>query len=560
MTGTNGTTRRAPFVKSVRDTVKQFAGDLDSVRDLLRDFGREYSASYKSGEVTRYRQPPPGTHPMGSGHDYHVKQTTEWLRAMERHRMFARDDIVVAQGIRRVTDFVLNKPLRDEPRTGDDELDATLKAYDEEWSNDPRAVDVSGRYDFSIGQKLTFSQSLVDGDHFALLLPDVRLQYVEAHRCRSPNDARLNVVHGVELSPVREEMAYWFTNDDVGLANVSMAGTRFTRYPALDGDGNPQVLHVMRPIRTSQTRGASVLAPGCDAAQMHDDIQWARGIQQKLASMLGLVESFVAGDAEASITAPGTAFGSEATSTARDGSTTIRQQDIDGPIFKVDLLRGKKLDFMTADVPNPEFKPYALLLLTFIAINMDLPLIILLFDSSQTNWSSMRGVKEDARQSWEVWQDWLARSFIRPTWLWRVRNWIRQDAALRRLAGRVGVNVFKHDVRRGRWPYIDPDKDIKADVMRDEKNMSSKSRIYADRGIDWEDEVPQIVEDRALLVRTAKTKADEVNAQFGDDDPVSWRELAYGPGAAPSEDALVAADVAEEVADRQDRNGSESNT
>ncbi|HEX5500147.1 MAG TPA: hypothetical protein VFX03_13005, partial [Thermomicrobiales bacterium] len=42
---------------------------------------------------------------------------------------------------------------------------------------------------------------------------------------------------------------------------------------------------------------------------------------------------------------------------------------------------------------------------------------------------------------------------------------------------------------------------------------------------DWPTQVREIVEDNTLAIRAAKEAAQELNAQFPDDDRVHWREL-----------------------------------
>ena len=106
------------------------------------------------------------------------------------------------------------------------------------------------------------------------------------------------------------------------------------------------------------------------------------------------------------------------------------------------------------------------LILTLIGINLGLPLVMVLMDASETNFSGWRGAVDQARLGFRQNQKRLINRFHKPVYLWKVRQWMAEDAALRRAAARSDVNIFAHRWNPPTWPYIQPLQDATADLLR----------------------------------------------------------------------------------------------
>ncbi len=78
------------------------------------------------------------------------------------------------------------------------------------------------------------------------------------------------------------------------------------------------------------------------------------------------------------------------------------------------------------------------MLLRFIAVNLCLPLPVLLLEPSDSNFSSWRGSFEQAKYTFREMQSILGGQLHRHVWRWKVRYWIEQDPEVRRLANEVG--------------------------------------------------------------------------------------------------------------------------
>jgi capsid protein len=254
---------------------------------------------------------------------------------------------------------------------------------------------------------------------------------------------------------------------------------------------------------------------------MHDDLQFAHLVKAQVASCFAIFEEYQQGVPRAS----SIQTGAQSTESMSDGSTRV----VEGlaPGMRVKGTPGMKLQGFSPNLPNPEFFPHATLLLTFIAINLDLPVAVLLLDPRQTNFSGWRGAIDQARMRFKVIQRWLIGKLHRPVYIWKVRQWIAEDPALRRAFERLGKDIFGHVWNPPTWRYIEPMKDAAADDLRVSRNLISQRRRAAEQGYDWDALRAEIVADRVSVVRDALSAAKQINSEFHE-AKLDWRELAYG--------------------------------
>lgn len=488
---------------------------LESVMGHFENLRADFTAA-KQGRFRRRRT---GLALSGSGADYHIRSESDYLRILETARDIDRNDIVVGQGVNRLVDEVLMDGIKLDPQTGDKGLDEELWNRWETWSADEDQCDVTGERDLATIVRTVFRAVVVDGDIVVLPNEDGGLQLVEGHRLRTPRGTTRNVVHGVLLDQARRRLEYWLTKDDIDPSRPVQKVGDIQRYPARDEDGNRQVFHVYLPRRVSQTRGVSAFAPIVDATGMHDDIQFANLVKQQVASCVAWIrtreDTFQGTGAS-----PG--YGGKKTETLPDGSS--RKIEGISPGMEVSGEAGEKIEGFSPNIPNPGFLEQAMLVLTFIAVNLNLPVQVLLLDPKNTNFSGWRGAMDQARLTFRELQRWLAR-FLCHVYQWKLRQWVLEDAVLRTMAAQPKVLIAKHRWNCPRWPYIEPLKDAQADAMRLEKRLISPRRLHAEHGHEFEEIADELVLDNAYLIVAAKAKALEINTQFPD-DPVTWRDLA----------------------------------
>jgi capsid protein len=485
--------------------------------DAMRDLQSEFRSDYRAGKTSRFVPRLSGVDPAGSGADYHYRSEREFLHVIERAREYERNDCIVRSGIDRLTANVLQEGFNPDPKTGNKELDAKLKEKWIAYSTDPDQVHSEGEFDWYQLERLAFRSIIRDGDCFALPLKTGQIQFVEGHRPRTPSATSLRVVHGLLLDENARRDELWLTREDVGINQVRLVRD-IKKYQIRDAEGNRQVWHLYFPRRLSQRRGVSALVPVSDTVGQHDDLQFTTLVKAQMAAVLVMVEELA--QSQQSVRGPGLS----GPVTGQEASSVSAIPEVGAGLhFKTP----NKLTGFAPNIPNPEFFPHAMLLLTFIAINLDLPVQVLLLDPQRASFSSWRAAIDQARVRFREMQKDLCSQLHEPVWKWKVRQWLESDASLAQYLG-DGVDPFRCTWKRPSWAYIDPLKDAQADALQAEKFLASMRGIYGKRGADWDEVAVEIVEDKATLIREALKMAAVINSEFPE-AALTWREL-LGPG------------------------------
>lgn len=503
--------RRRPSAQNWSECFEQLRSDFDAAKD------------------SRFQARLRGVMPLGSGADYHYRYERHLMYMIERARSFDRNNMVVGQGVTRLVNNVVQGGITLDANTGSGEADQIIAEKWEALTSSPERCDATGELDFHGKELLTLRAAIVDGDMVHLPLTDATLESVEAHRLRTPQRTQRNVVHGVLLDQRRRPLEYWLTKEDVDPLRSVQLVRDIRPYPARDKYGYRQVFHVRIPKRVSQTRGVSALAPITFPAGAHDDLQFAKLVQAQATSSWAVIHQFESDD----LPGPAGQKGEQTVETQADG--TQRTVEGLGPGMEYFGQPGEKLMGFSPNVPNPEFFEHALMVLTFIAINLDLPVQVLLLDPRQTNFSGWRGAWEQTKVGLRQLQRWLTAQFHRPYYLWQLRRWLLADERLARAvlkapsrpndflaagmpldAQREGVDVAKHKWNAPVWPYIEPNKDMQADVGRVNNLLAPRSAVAAERGrSDYDELVRRCIGDNGALLEAAAVKAAELNKEHG---------------------------------------------
>ncbi|MES2788136.1 MAG: phage portal protein [Planctomycetota bacterium] len=476
-------------------------------------------ADFRAGKETRFTSRLTDVMPSGSGADYHYKNEYQYFKSIERSRHYERNDSVVGQGLRRLVANVVQDGFSCDFSTGDSGVDNEWKARWKEWSEDADQCDSEGEKTFAQQEQMGLLSVLRDGDILSLPRHDGALQWVENHRLRTPFQAKRNIVHGVEMADGGKRARYWVTNEDLSLLSAAAIGTKFTPIEARDSQGNRNALHLYLPTRFSQRRGVTVLAPCTDMVGMHDDLQFTTLVKQQMAALIAILRTRTA-DWE-----PGgdVRYGER----VNDTSTSGYVRPIEGIEAGLEIAsdKGETITAFSSNIPSSEFFQHASLILTFIGINLDLPLCVLLLDPTKTNFSGWRGAIDQARMRFRQLQSWYAGAFHNPTTKWQIRRWINSDSRLKSLfERRQRLDPFAFTWHPPGFPYVDPTADIACDVMQSRTATNSMRRIQAARGRDWDEVSTEIVEDNAKAIRKALQATDELNAEFAGAN-ITWREV-----------------------------------
>lgn len=476
---------------------------------------------------TRFRRRRTGINPSGSSGDYHYRSEADYLWMLELARDMDRNDAVVGQLVDRAVNNIVQDGFVLEIDTGDSALDADLAERWSVWSTNPRQCDRSGQCTFCDIENLVQRQMFVDGDHFVLPTRSGSLQLVEGHRCRTPHGREGDVAVGVELGPYRERLAYYFSKDDIDPLRSVGRGNEFARIPAFDELGMPLVFHVLNAKRASQTRGVTAFAPVVDLVGMFDDINFAKLVQQQIVSCFAVLR-----EREQSVQPSAMASGQTLTTTTGPGGESRTVEGV-APGMNIYGQPGEKLTGFSPNIPNPEYFQQARLVLQLVGLNLGMPLVLMLLDASETNFSGWRGAMDQAKMGFRRLQRNLMYRLHEPTFAWKVKQWSLSDKPLARAVGRTDVLAYSHRWNTPSWPYIEPKTDAEADVVRLDNRLISPRRLHAERGRDYEDVAAEIVSDNSQIIAAAAERARELNTKYPE-AMVDWREIASFQKAKPA--------------------------
>lgn len=515
--------------------ISQRTPELPSVEDHFSQLRADYDAT-KTGRHVKQRT---GLLSTGSNADWHWRNPTDYYRTMEYARDLDQNDDVVRPAVTRVVDNVVQQGINVEPVTGDDEADAIISERWTQWSEDEQAVDIQEESDFAEMTRTVFRHGLVDGDVFGVPLGNGQLEAIEGHRCRSSTYSRRgNTVLGVSMTNHRKRTAYYFTREEISPFG-SIKWNDLKRYWAYDNEGNRNVFQYALRSRLTQTRGVSVLMPIINMAGQREDADYAALIKQKLNMAITLFRQrdiAVTNPADRKREAMGPQRSATDAFTDPDGWESLVEKI--SPGMEVIGKPGEKLIGFAPNVPAPTYFEHIRLILTYMAINLGLPLSVLLLDPSDTNFSGYRGALDEARRGFRCLQTGLGKRWVSPVYKWKVRQFIAEDVRLQRLMDREGIRLYRHNLQYPSWGYIEPKTDAAADVLIIRNGLDSPRNVYAKRGKNYQQVgIIEAVNDHFDKWVYMSSKHHDfhmaMDSLWGDDirkPEVNLREFATGPG------------------------------
>lgn len=485
--------------------------------DGFRDMKHESQSEYRMMTTGPHRKVRSGVPSGGGPADWHARNSYKFYEMIERAREIRINDPIVGKGIQRLATNIIQDGLVPRPDSGDGDFDMAVM---DEWLRWTEKPETQHEHSWNDCERLAFAAIVGDGDTTAIAVNDNgdgRLEFSEAHLLQSPQKKidPNSVILGVELNKHRQRVAYWFAVDKTDPNKSSVDPTR-RRIEKLSADGVQQVFHLYFPDRFTQTRGITAVQAVDDFVTYHDDIQFAQLVKQQVASCYSILEETQLGGV------PGVTTNTEAKEMYSDGQERYTDELFPGKRYRG--RPGATLKGFSPNVPNAEYFQHVMMMLQIIAVNLDLPVQVLLLDPSMTNFSGWRGAIEQAKQRWKDLQRMLCSRLHKPVWAWKVNEWAQRNKYIARGLSR-GAVASKVTWRLPAWPYIEPMKDAQADDYVVTTLQDSRRRVMAKRGLQYEVVLPEIVADNTLAIVQAKQAAASINEQFPADDPVKWQEV-----------------------------------
>lgn len=369
-----------------------------------------------------------------------------------------------------------------------------------EWAAFSRTgqFEVTSKLSRSAFERLLIRAIARDGEALVKTVADtssrwgIRFQILEAdwldetYNEDRPDGSR--VIMGVELDPSGLPVAYWLLKNHPGDTRNSRERVR---YPA------GTLRHYFIAERPEQVRGVpwghAALSRLYQLGEFDDAAILAARLGADKFMVLEDAEGMAAEMADGTLAAPDDANGPG----INDATGALYFQSQKGSI---DILpRGTKVADWDPNYPSDTYGPFVLAALRGVASGFGISYESLSNDRSGVTWTSIRHAVLDEREHWKTLQDWLIE-----TWAWdSYTAWL--DAAL--LSPKRPLNYLppaKRDkflapsFNGRRWDWVNPKDDIEAKEKALTLRLTSHRRVLAEQGMDLEEVLAEIQDDRAL--------------------------------------------------------------
>lgn len=357
----------------------------------------------------------------------------------------------------------------------------TNKAIERSWLRwgGPKTACVDRRSSWRDLQALRMRTVAMDGECFFRKIPYFRnshafaLQFIDADQVdeyynRAPSTGSNEIRMGIEIDEYGAPLYY-----HIWSRQLSDIGPRVRlRVPA------EEIIHDFVQYRGQQTRGISWFAPALLNLKMLDGYTEAELVAARASSAkMGIVLN-LSPEAIEAYDAPGDGEGQNPRLTEAAAGT-------------VDEL-GPGQDFRTFDPKHPSiaFKDFTKTILRGVARGVNMAYTTMTGDLEAVNYSSIRAGLLSERDWYRTLQRWSVEHFNTDVY----EAWLPNALLSGALAVDNRLASEYRDVRwRGRgWKWVDPKNDLLAAKLALDLGLTSRSRLAAEQGCDWEEIVDEL--------------------------------------------------------------------
>ncbi len=319
-----------------------------------------------------------------------------------------------------------------------------------------------------------------------------------------PGGAR--IVMGVELDRYGRPVAYHLHRTHPGSTVGAYQQGDLERVPATD------ILHLFRPVRPEQRRGIPAMHTAMLRMQMLGKFEAAAVVAaRKGAETLGF---FVTPNGEAPVVGE----------TNADGN----QVDTSVPGQYDTLPAGYDFRPYESKYPNEVYAAFVKGALRGIASGLGVSYNSLASDLEGVNYSSIRAGVLEERDAWMAWQNWMIEALLTPVY----ENWLQSallagavtTAAGNQLPATKVDKFMAHAWQGRRWAWVDPMKDIQANIEAVNAGLKSRREVIAEQGRDIDEVWAQLQAEQAeaeLLGLKLGGKPSSPRVPAADDDGAS---------------------------------------
>jgi lambda family phage portal protein len=281
---------------------------------------------------------------------------------------------------------------------------------------------------------------------------------------------------------------------------------RYSCYTAHPGDYLPgqldsieyaadHITHLFIRKRASQTRGVSRLAPLIEEIRDLSEYQSSERIAARLAAAFGIfIKTTEYGNAAAN------PVGGD------PGDSEIEVGDYIEPGRIQPLPPGTEIQVAKSDRPGNTYEPYVKASLKGQSVGFGLRYGNYSHDYTESSYSSERSASLDERRGWTGQQFFLNLKFNRPI----AGKWLRTMYAIGRLRGLRPEEINTSWQNPG-WPWVDPTKDAKAASTELDMGVTTRRKICATKGDDYDEIKEQLLREERELKELREIRNDVDN-------------------------------------------------
>ncbi|MDR0666851.1 MAG: phage portal protein [Campylobacteraceae bacterium] len=337
--------------------------------------------------------------------------------------------------------------------------------------------DVTGKYSFRALCSAIAANVCIDGEVLVRKIKTsdgLKLQLIEAdHLPEHFNDTHKNIKMGIEFDAYGKPIAYHiakFHPSDL----ISTAQNEYVRIPS------DEIIHVFLPDRISQTRGVPWVHAAVTKLKMINGYEEAELVAARLSAAKGgfyispAAEDYIGDD------------------TADNGDPI--QEVTPGMLEK--LPAGWDFKPFDPNHPTTAFAEFEKAVLRGIASGLDVSYAYLTNDLESYNFSSIRAGVLDEREAWMNLQSWFIEEFLNDVY----KEWLKM--ALLTKAVPFALNRFDDLCAPfwmpRRWAWVDPQKDITANILALKAGLKAPSQVASEMGYDLEEVYEAIKRDQDM--------------------------------------------------------------
>ncbi len=493
----------------------------DAARALV---GKPQVRSYAAAQVGRLTQ---GWSTVSASANADILRSLDKMRA--RSRQLSYNDEYVKKWMRMVEVNVVGKGfgfqarVYNAPGVADTAANDAIESAFARWAK-KGVCDVTGQQSLAGLEQLAIKAAARDGEYlfeivrgaaaenaFGLALLSLDIDRLDTMLNRASTLGVNAIRMGVEINAYGRPLAYWLRQQHPG--DSMQPGTAqqlavHRRVPAED------IIHGFVRDRPEQVRGV----PWCHAAMAR--LNNLGGYEEA-----AVIAARVGASKMGFFTTPDGQAAPVATGSEEDGNgNTLATMDADPGVLQT-LPEGVQFQAFNPDYPTAMYGEFVKANLRGVASGLGVAYHALANDLEGVSFSSIRSGTLEERDMWMSIQEWFAESFLE-----RVHGEF-MTAALGfgqiRFDGGKTLPISKAEKFNGhiwqarRWEWVDPLKDVEADITAMKAGLKSPQMIAAKLGLDYEDLLAEI--------KVSKEMADRLGLKFDAPAPTPMPAAATKP-------------------------------